>query len=175
MCYPTHYYVLAIFFVVLVLWYHFTVTIKARDLWYMWYNGGVFAVSKTGTHTIRCDDRLHAIADLLIKRHPKTLSHSWFYTEGLLKAIETAKNNGEILPDDPFTELIKINDEDMATLQENGDRLTKLQKEYHKQNSRTIAGKPAPAVPGLKPGYHFEESLDDRGNKVQTAVEDNYD
>lgn len=101
-------------------------------------------MSKTDTHTIRVDDRLWVIANLMIKRHPKTLSHSWFYLEGVLKAIETLTKNGENLPDNPYPEMVQITDEDIAQLQAHRERLTKLDKEFQESSSRTIMGRAAP-------------------------------
>lgn len=97
-------------------------------------------MGKTDTYTLRLNTRVHAKADLLIKRHPHTLSHSWFYQEGVTAAYEKAIEMGETFPDDPLGELIEINNEEIAKIQAATDRLTYLQRKHREQASRSLAG-----------------------------------
>lgn len=127
-------------------------------------------MGKTDSFSVRIDKRLRAVGDFLIKKHPNTLSHSWFYQEGLEKTIETAQNNGERIPEDVYGALLEINNEDITKYQKRGEHLIKLQKEIREKASHTIAGSP-PAIPGLKPGYHWEKKKDERGKLVDVAVE----
>lgn len=97
------------------------------------------------------------------------------FIAGLKAITEAAINQGEKLPDDFFGDLISEKERRIEDLKKEIAEIEELRLKNNEQNTRTIAGKPPQAVPGLKPGYHFEEGLDDHGNKVQTAVEDNYD
>lgn len=124
-------------------------------------------MSKTEVFSVRLDTRLHAIADLLIKKHPNTLSHSWFYQEGLERAIETAIEHGENIQGDPIGELININNEEIAKIQTVTDRLTNLQKKHQEQASRTLAGST-----GVKSGYKREVRKDERGNEYAVLIDE---
>jgi hypothetical protein len=107
-------------------------------------------MSKTDVYSVRVDIRLHAIGAILIRRHPRTLSHSWIYAEGLKTIIAAAIEQGENIPDDPIGEILKINKKALAELQAETDALTNLQKKHQEQASRTLAGSCGPRI-GCKP------------------------
>jgi hypothetical protein len=113
-------------------------------------------MGKTDTKTIRVDTRILAIGDLLIKRHPDTLSHSWFYREGVEATYEKAVNNGDNIPGDPFRELIEINNEEIANIQAATDKLTALQKKQQDQKSRTLAGSREQESKEVKKSFVFD-------------------
>ena len=128
--------------------------------------------NKTDVYSVRLNVRLHAIGKILIARHPRTLSHSWIYSEGLKATIEKASKQGENIPDDPIGELLKINQETITELQKEQDNLTTLQRKHQEQASQSLAGSP-----GLKPkpGYRYVDSTDERGKPIRIAEEINDD
>jgi hypothetical protein len=94
----------------------------------------------TVNFSIRVNEKLYNRGEYLKSKHPKTISHSRIYAAGLKSIIEAAENRGEIVPEDPYAEIIATAQDARAELDKEIEELIARQKKHTGQISRTLAG-----------------------------------
>jgi len=128
---------------------------------------GVIVVSDPST-SVRFSEKTKRTAELLIKRHPHTLSHPKIYYEGIKAVIQQLNEKGEHFPEDPFDALVSDKEWEIEEIKKEIVVLENLKKNQ-KYEKKSPASK---NVEQKRSGYHTEFILDDRGNKVPINVED---
>ena len=108
----------------------------------------------TRNFSIRLDESLCIIGDLLKVLHPHVITHSKIYEKGLKTIIAELTARGEQIPDDPIGALIDLKQSEIDSLEQEKRDLQDLQVQQSTRISRTLAGNG-----GAKPGYKMVDGV----------------
>jgi len=109
-------------------------------------------VSDSAT-SFRLSDEILRSAELLVKRHPHTLTRPKIFIEGLKVVIQKLNEKGESFPEEPFDELISYHGREIEAIEKEIEFLKNL-KEKQKYRKKSPISNNNESITNT--GYHQE-------------------